>query len=179
MAIKTSITVQGDKELIAALESLGSPKTTKRVLRAAVRQAAKPVLQQVRTNLRGDSPRRRTGALLRSMATKVRDYQSGAVVAIVGPRSDFVIQRYIDGAVRRIRPAKYAHLVEFGTQPHNIRAGLHPGARPTGFMRRAWFTTRDTAFKVMAREVWAGIAREKFGLERRHGGAGNRRRNAA
>jgi len=92
----------------------------------------------------------RTGALQAAMDTRMRYYRkSGHVLAIIGPRSDFIIEILSPLAGRmglpgkRHRPSKIAHLVERG------HAGPHPApAHP--FMRPAADASAGPVFAAMS-----------------------------
>ncbi len=56
--------------------------------------------------------------------------------------------------VRVIAAAPHAHLVEFGTEPHRVGKGLHPGAAPRPFLRPAFDNKKEEAL-AKAREVLA------------------------
>ena len=54
------------------------------------------------------------------------------------------------------RARKIAHLVEFGTAPHDQpRRGIrHPGARPNPFFRRAFEAKKQTVLDIFALRAW-------------------------
>ena len=98
-----------------------------------------------------------SGLLAASIGVKMKAYpKSGSVVAIVGPRKGFKglvkVTRRLGNTVFTYEeyrdPMYYAHLVEFGTQPHDLGEGssmrkdiikggrgVHPGSRPRSFLR--------------------------------------------
>lgn len=111
------ITITGDKALIDNLRAMGRAARAK-AIRPAVTAAAKPM--QAAMVLHAPY---RTGALKRSIDTKVKTYKD-AVVAIIGPRWDQIeVQTFrsifqtslTNATVRRVQPGRYAHLVEGGT----------------------------------------------------------------
>lgn len=57
------------------------------------------------------------------------------------------------------RAKKIAHLVEFGTAPHDQpRRGIrHPGARPTPFFRRAYESKKTTVIDIVRLRAWRRI----------------------
>jgi hypothetical protein len=86
---------------------------------------------------------RRSGFLGKSIKSRVVSYPNGTTYGIVGPARDVVG----DYHGKRVVPANYSHLVEFGTKPHAIGKGsylkregrsrpqtqvgrVHPGAKP-------------------------------------------------
>jgi len=112
----------------------------KQAMREAVRKASTPMLQDTRAK----APVR-TGALKESLAVKVKTYKRGnnaTVMAIIGPDSKFV-------GANGDTPAKYAHLVEFGTE--------HSAAHP--FLRPAFDATKDESQRVYAASLKPAIQR--------------------
>lgn len=134
--------VTGDKELIANLRAMDRAARAK-AIRPAVTAAAKPM--QAAMTLHAPF---RTGALKRSVDTKVKTYKN-AVVAIIGPRSDLIeVQTYAkSGRVRRVRPSKYAHLVERGT----VRSKANP------FATRAFMQTAAESQAILETRIVEGI----------------------
>lgn len=141
--------LEGDEELIAKLSMLEKQSTVNRMLRPGVREAASAVRKKAKELAPAES-----GLLRRSIASKNMTIAGKVVVAIVGPRTDrteHVIRRFPDGRVIGVKanPAKYAHLVEFGTAGGG-RGG--PAARaPQPFMRPAWDGTNTK--KIIARRT--------------------------
>lgn len=134
-------TVMGDKELVAKLSSLSKPSEVNKMLRPGVREAASEVRKRAKSNAPTDS-----GTLKRSIASKNLTIAGKVVVAIVGPRTDrdmVVPRRMPDGRIRMVlaNPAKYAHLVEFGTSK----------VSPQPFMRPAWDATGSQ--RIIARRT--------------------------
>jgi hypothetical protein len=83
----------------------------------------------------------------------------------VGPRNDITVTLTDEaGRTRKVRPSRYAHLVNNGVAPHfqpRYRGGFHhPGARPRPFMTIAWFRGAPQAEAILAREIAAGIEQE-------------------
>lgn len=166
-----SISVEGDKRLVSALEQL-KDRTRKNFLRKAVRAAAKPTVKRAKAN----APVKTTG-LKRSITTKVKTYKNGTVVAIVGPRRG---QRIYKATKRRGElsvDAFYGWFVERGTKAHFIfgrRGGamLIPGAEhpmtqihvvgiaPTRFIKRSFDTGKDQAKNEFKKSIWSSIEKE-------------------
>lgn len=173
---KMRITLTGDTELIKSLESLGE-KVYKRVIAKATRKAFAPVVKTAKAR----APRE-TGLLAKSIGVKQKAYaRSGRIVTIVGPRTGFAQDVTVNTPFgpKKVRrdPAKYAHLVEFGTAPHATAAlasrkdatGFdiamqsgddHPGAAPKPFMRPAFDANEARAVAIMHSELAAGVIRE-------------------
>ncbi len=142
-AIKASVDV---KDLLARLDGMKRAVRT-RVLRKAIGAGTKIILKVAKSLVPKES-----GLLRKSLGRKVKVYRnSGIAVGIVGPRKGF--RQDVTRSkgkwfpVTAISdPIKYAHLVEFGTQPHSLGAGsslrkkvqhghMHPGAAAHPFLR--------------------------------------------
>lgn len=92
--------IEGDLRLQAALDGLARRVQTG-VMRKALREASRPIIQQARANLiRNQNIRTRN--LYRSIAVRVKTYPRGKTISIIGPRWPM-------GA--------HGHLVEFGSGP--------------------------------------------------------------
>lgn len=140
-----------------------------RIGRAAVSKGSQPVLKTAQAL----APVGETGLLRKALGRKVKIYrQTGAAVAIVGPRTGFQTTRkgrVITALGRKlqaagVKPHLYAHLVEGGTKPHLIHLGRmvihHPGAKPQPFMGPAWQSTRGIAEQLIVNEVLDQLAKE-------------------
>ena len=143
-------------------------KLLDRHIRRIVGTAARPVLQGAKDALTGDD----TGALRRALGVVVKVSKARrSVVAYVGPRKG-PEWNMVDAATgRRIRvPVRYAHLVEFGTQPHIvIRRGVrrdgsfydyaieHPGTPARPFMRPAFEAGKASVSAALARGIGAAV----------------------
>lgn len=109
-------TIIGLKETLETLRLLPG-KLQRRILRPALTKATKPILMAAKRLAPTD-----TGMLSKSIARKVVTYKSGTLVVVIGPDTKHRVE-----ATRRgrktpmiVNPAKYAHLVEFGTRPHSL-----------------------------------------------------------
>lgn len=101
-----------------------------------------------------------TGLLKKSIRQKViTDTKKNLVTVIIGPSNNVVgqVDRLGNGAITIARPAKYAHLVEFGTAARGSFGRdsviIEPGNAPQPFMRPAWEATRDTAAEKYKAEL--------------------------
>lgn len=125
------------------------------------------------------------GTALRSGAKKVEALAKEYVPVRTGALKDTIMIRRRDNRRRgfvnvfvsagdRKKGVFYAHMVEYGTQAHQIKpknakslfiAGLlrtavqHPGAKPTGFMRRALDDGAQDALNAIVTSASAGIRR--------------------
>lgn len=169
--------VEGDEKLVEALESLPA-KTESRILRVSVASALKPIRTKMIELLRDN---RRTGLLARSIATQVTLHRrTHTAVGKVGPKVGKTVVRTLKRTIQgrtfrfkiKINPEKYAHLVEYGTQPHSLGKGTrlrqgidtggrqHPGAKAKPFMRPAAAARKDDAVRVLNERIWHGIMKE-------------------
>jgi HK97 gp10 family phage protein len=104
------VKITGDKELAAAFRAIPDDMLP-RVMAGAVRKLFKGAVGKAQSRL-ASSGRERTGALRRSIISKVKFYKRSRVLyAILGPDKD-AAETY---AGETIRPAKYSHFVELGT----------------------------------------------------------------
>jgi HK97 gp10 family phage protein len=167
--MKVSIQTLGGDKIFSRLSGMG--KAANKIVKKAMGEAGKIILKEAK----GGIPRE-SGLLKKSMGRKVKVYRgSGAVVAIVGPRTGFV--QIVDvkglGGIRHsvLRdPTKYAHLVEGGTKPHSLqkRGGggqrrgpqTHPGARPHPFLGRAIKYNEGRIVDAVSETITAGLDAE-------------------
>ena len=124
----------GDKQLLANLNAL-APKVKKRIMKPAMRKGGQVIAKRAKLKVP-----KRSGFLrkaLRALPTK-----NGNVKIYVNPKvSGWYKEEFV-------RPAKYAHLVEFGT--HTAKA--HP------FLRPALNEGKSEAFQAVTAE-----AQKQFG----------------
>jgi len=139
--------IGGGRELDNLLQTLPA-KMERNIMRSALREGAKEVLDEVRQRIPVDS-----GQLAASARITTR-YRKGTVTASVKV-GNFV--------------AWYAHLVEFGTRPHviqprrrggalringaEVRSADHPGTRPQPFMRPAADASLGRAIEAVTRRI--------------------------
>ena len=118
-------TIDGEARLIKKLAKLGDKRAARRALRKAASYAITPLAQAVRRNAPTD-----TGALRKSIGRDVRA-KGYSVDARVGVRAG-----YEQGGRK---PAKYQHLVEFGTEHAPAKPFLRPGYdEAEGAMKRRY-----------------------------------------
>lgn len=155
------LNVIGGADLAAALRDF-PVKFEVQVMAAALREGAREIEARAKANVPV-----RTGKLRDSIKIRRRNNRRTGFVNLLITAGD-----------RKKGGAFYAHMVEFGTQPHEIRprrakslfiAGLlrqvvrHPGAKPSGFMRRAFDEGHQPALVRVTDRVARGIKQ----LERR------------
>lgn len=136
----------GASELEKVFEALPA-RFRDRVVATAVRAGASTLRKAARQNIVSDGSVR-TGMLWRSIAVKVKRYNSrGVIWAGVGADRKIV---GTDENGKRIVPANYLHLVELGT--------AHSRARP--FLRPALDANRTKIFGDIQAAARKGLARE-------------------
>lgn len=163
MADLIGVDIKGLAELERDLLKLGD-KMAKSVTRKAMSKARKVVVKEARNRVPV-----RHGALKKSIGAKrITRSRTQSLTDIIGARSR---PSTVNG--KKVNPAMYAHLVEFGTKPHAIKpkgGGLlrvpgvgavasvnHPGARPQPFMRPAWMSKRNTTLRTFINEYRKGV----------------------
>jgi len=140
----------GDKALSRALIEIGDDSAL-RVMRPAISKALVPVKQQAKQNV---EPNTRSGALRRAIAKKAggRRGRSKAWGKV------YVKSKRQEWNGKTINPAKYAHLVEFGT--------THSRANP--FLRRAMSTRKAQVNSILNREGWNNMIKFAGRLRKKH-----------
>ncbi|NDD52970.1 hypothetical protein EBZ39_03680 [bacterium] len=144
MGVKLSIQIDGLAELGKQLEALPA-KVAKKILRPAIRKAAKPVAAECKAT----APVGPTGNLKRSfkvraMKLRGRRRKNGVGVVITSPGSG---------------RAPHAHLVEKGTQLRRKKSGAATGIMPANpFMQRAAEKTFPTVVGIFKNELSSRIA---------------------
>ena len=161
---------QGNFDIVGAAElkkALGefTPNLEKNVLRGALREAALVIEREAKVRAQGAIGG--SGRLRESIRVSAGAKRGGRIWA------------HIKAGGRKKGDAFYAHFVEFGTRPHEIRpkkalsmffAGLfhkvikHPGARKKPFMRPAFDSKAGEALDVFTKYVRARI--EKLGKKK-------------
>lgn len=129
MANKDAVQVKGDKDLKRLFEILPA-KVNKKILLAAFRKGAKPLIKESRQNVPVDE-----GDLKRSIGTVTAKPKNRNKAAVrVGPR------------IGKAKNAKgyHGHLIEFGTAPRKTKSGKFTGSTPANpFMSPAWESKKD------------------------------------
>ena len=145
----------GDRQLERALLEL-SDDSALRVMRPAISKALVPVRRQAKQNVESNT---RSGALRRAISKKAggRRGRSKAwgKVYVKSTRLTWSVDGRRD---RVINPAKYAHLVEFGT--------THSRANP--FLRRAMSQSRSQVSSILRSEGWAKMTQFAGRLRKKH-----------
>lgn len=177
------INVFGDVQLIDGLTRLQN-KLQRKVVKDAIRRGLVPIRAKARRN----APRGDRGLLKKAIKSQVTRMLSGkvfvdpSVVAVDGKvvkfrtknltKKEATRQRfeYLNkeraAGKRIIQPAKYAHLVEFGTRygakgqvttnksgPKKIRRRAHAATAAHPFMRPALEASRNEVLNIMRQEI--------------------------
>jgi len=135
----------GDKELRKILEKLPE-KVDVRLLNAAGRRAAKPLVRSARRKAPS-----KTGNLRKSIGTRARRAENGVSTIVIGPRTGK--RQKFDGW--------YAHFVEFGTRgivryntKHRKKGQRYkPDNKAKPFMRPAYDQEKANMMKEYEKEV--------------------------
>jgi HK97 gp10 family phage protein len=138
------VTVRGGPETARALRELGRASAAETALRRALRPGADEIVAAAKA-----AAPVRTGALRRSISSGIG--KSGRFIGrlVVGHRGP---------------PARYSHLVEFGTR--------HARAQP--YMRNALQTKAATVVQLFGRDIWVHITQQATRLAARTGVRGRR-----
>jgi HK97 gp10 family phage protein len=164
------VEIKGGREIERALKKLPAAIAS-RVLEKAVIKGGKFLEGKIRDR----APVGETSKLKDSIDTQVKDRRGAGVTVQVGPSYK--------------KRGMHAHLVEFGTKPHLVRAGTSGkgetgkkaladdgvvfgasavvAARPRPFMRPAWDANKGQTLKVIEAGLWQGIRREAARLRGR------------
>jgi len=141
----------GDKQLQNALLDLAD-NSAWRVMRPSISKALNPVKQQAKANV---DRNKRSGALRRAISKKVQR-KRGKKNKAWG--KVFVKSKPQEWNGKTINPAKYAHLLEFGT--------VH--SRPYPFLRVALSQKRGAIQRIMITEGWKNMSKFAGKLRRKH-----------
>ena len=157
------LNVFGDVQVIKNLDRLKT-KLQRQMLRKAIAKGLKPVVKLAKRK----APRKK-GLLRRAIKSKVTRMISGKVYVdpkVFAARNDATGGEYkivktkgVKGGYRKIKaelikqggktdiikPANYAHIVEFGSQKHRMK--------PQPFMRPAMSESRDTVINTIAGDL--------------------------
>jgi HK97 gp10 family phage protein len=150
-----SITIDdlGLAELAQKLDTL-SRELRSKIVAPAVRHAGERLVAAARANIQ---PRFDTsGTLKNALAVRVKIYDTGRVVGVVGPRRRQNVHAFRDftGRVQPNIPTKYAHLFERGARAHiqyiRGKKGNHgPHLQPNLALRKLWPKYADWAANII------------------------------
>lgn len=125
-------------------------------IQQAQRKAMRPMLRAAKAKLKANGSYL-TGELYRLLSI-IRDRTASKAnpTMIVGPDKS------------KGPGYRKAHLVEFGTSPHPIGEGMHPGQAAAPFMRPAFEETKDEMIDVFGKEIGPAVERRAAQLARRN-----------
>lgn len=164
LSIKTKLGSDAIQALARKLNEFDR-RASRKAIRKGVNEATKFVAADAKANVP-----KRTGLLKKSIGRQVRSYRGGTVVSgIVGPRSGFATTLK-NG--KKVNPAKYAHLVEFGRRAVKVKKALILADRfakqvfgeevgavaPQPFLRPAWDKNEARAVDELAKALNEAIA---------------------
>lgn len=144
--MKIEMIVTGDERINRALKKI-SGKEAKSLMRKSMRPALKPVLQEAKSNAPSD-----TGQLKKNIKIK----------AMKRSRTHFGVRvsMQIPGQKENTQRPFYAAFVELGTKKRKTTSGANRGTvRRQDFMRNAYKTKREQAFRIYRVLVTRGIRR--------------------
>jgi hypothetical protein len=173
MPAARSVTMTGVAETIRSIRGLMREDVQRQISRE-LDAVAQPIMVQAKANVMTQDAIR-TGGLFDSIVTVPKiNPNKGTISVIIGPKKQRAVANAVTGKTRRraavykfgskqALPAKYAHLVEFGTKPHayqmrtrkGIESFMHPGTRAKPFLGPAF----DAASPGMVGEIGAAAGR--------------------
>lgn len=156
-----TLKIKGAKAMAALLNKLPK-RITKKIIRSVLRKASRPIILAARSKVPKEFR-----VLEKSIGTNfIKGTRSGKEIIKIGPRH---------GKKQR-HDGWYAHLVEFGTESHTIKADplvfsangdlifvsavTIPSIAPQPFMGPAFDATATKALKVMAKTLGETIEKE-------------------
>ncbi len=167
------IDVRGQSLVVDNLKNVKN-SARKSIIAKGARAAARVISREMKSRAPVE-----TGLLKRSIGFKGKWNRKGFIVMRIGPRRGFrqIVMRQknfanagdinapkkasMAGVMAALgtgsweqmsNPQRYAHLIEFGTEPHSIGPhGQHPGTPPAPFMRPAFEAGRSRAIAEFTR----------------------------
>lgn len=182
--------LDGDKELMRALEQIEKRSTQIAVTKRALRKAAAPMrarAEQYAPISSGDLSHgikigvRATGEVGRAAyAAAMRETGGDKAAAVAALRTARrVFKASNPPAILYMGPLSklfYAKFVEFGTKPHKaggkFSGAQHPGSAPDPFMRPAFDAEAEKTISRLAQIMWDEIERTALRAARRKAGQG-------
>lgn len=154
VGMKIEVDVRGFSSLISAVQ-------TRTVTLKAVRAGIKVLIGPAKAG----APRR-SGALKQSQGSRAAKGRKGKTIAFAVQGARNAVQKTYKNRV--VKPGKYDHLVQGGTRPHRLgkgeklareaiakfgtafkpgtsqtTGGMHPGAKPNPYRKRAFAAVKD------------------------------------
>lgn len=167
--MKVTTKVTGYREAAQTVKEL-----TDKIGRGAMRDALTKAARLMTAAAKSRAPVGATGLLKKSIKQKViTNTRKQSVTAYVGPSNNVrgQVDRFGDGDISTVRPAKYAHLVEFGTASRGSygRKGqtVSPGNPPRPFLRPAYEATKAAAHHKYKTELGPAIEKTAAKIRKR------------
>jgi len=158
----TDIKVKGLAELQTFLDQLPA-KMEANVLRGALRAGAKPLLESAKAAAPVGEPSEANRRRYRLYAGALRD--SIRISGRIDRRNGNITAKVVAGGKTKSgADVFYAHMVEFGTKPHIIGDGTHPGVQAKPFMRPALDAQSQAAVVATGEYIKKRLAK-KHGLD--------------
>lgn len=162
--------IRGGAELQAFLNTLPA-KLEKNIMRSALGAGARVVAKEIRNRAPVGPPSDEGARLYGGYAGALRD--SVRVVTKAGRDGRIVAAVRVGGKSKRGADVFYAHMVEFGTRPHIIKARsggslsfgagsgtgnpvtevMHPGTRPQPFVRPGFDAVTSEAINAVGAQI--------------------------
>ncbi len=142
--------------------------------RGAMRDALTKAARLVTAKAKALAPVGATGLLKKSIRQKaITNVKRQSVTVLVGPSNNVSgqVDRFGSGNIQTVRPAKYAHLVEFGTSARGVYGHegwrMEPGNPPKPFLRPAYEQTKAAATAKYKAELGPGIEKAARKIRKR------------
>lgn len=162
--------VEGLDDFVAKTKRLGDRKQQQRVLKPTVRAATNPAKTALRREIRQRA--KRTGSTAKAVASTLRVYSSGQVVAVIGMRKG----KSFETEYGKVVPGNIFHLASEGTRPHQTHSEPrrvfiggrwvtlhqvnHPGAQRKDLLRTAVRKAMPQVRGAMAKTFERTLTRE-------------------
>jgi len=165
------LAIAGGRAMDDALRTL-APKIAKNIMRSALRAGANVIRNEVKSNAPVGPTNSENARLYGGYAGALRDSVRVTTASKNGKISAAV---KVGGGTKKGADVFYAHMVEFGTRPHVIKARSgsalhignsfprsvnHPGTRPQPFVRPAFDSMAPQALAAVAEQIRKRLTKE-------------------
>ncbi len=158
-----TVTLVGKNQIARKLKGLSG-----KVAGSIARRSGSAGARVIRNEARRLAPQE-SGNLRKAINVRVRRFQN---------KSGFHFYVAVDNGPSAKHDGWYAHFLEYGTQPHEIKPNKasalnlgsssavlynvvnHPGIAAQPFMRPAFDTKKDDSVKVVSQKLWQNIKKE-------------------
>ena len=164
--------IRGGRELQEFLNTLPA-KVEKNILRSALGAGAREMAKEIRERALVGPPSSKGARLYGGYAGALRD--SVKVYTKVAKGGKIVAGIRVGGKNKKGADVFYAHIIEFGSRPHLIKAKrggalfiagslikevMHPGTRPQPFVRPAFDAKATEAIAAVAAQIRKRLTKE-------------------